>query len=622
MDQLRIASEGLTNEEANSLQQDHSRSAIAIDGLNFVWRNFRFIFGTSLLCALVAFLVVNTQPRYFVATNTVVLERKDSRPFESDEQLKSQDRDRSAAETEMDFITSRQVMGRVVDSLELTSNQDFNRSLKDPDSSGSYFGLLGRYAQIVWSYIQSPHGAPVAQKPLEDPEEVAAGIRDQAITMLISQTSVTRGGESLAVRISVVNTSAKLAAKLANTIAKQYVLASMDVKREYGIKAAQYLKERGSQPFLTALRNEEVKLQQNRAELSAQFGDNHPQIQAVDARIETVQSILAAEMGRITEDLNNEADRPSARVVSDAEVPVRPSYPRTNVIVPSAFLGSGILAIIGLLVAEGMRNTVRSSEQVVRMLRLPNLSYVPALRRRRSASRLEPLKEIIKYPQSEFSEAMRTLYLGCRMMNSVRPRQVVMVTSCMPGDGKTSVSIGLAATAAADDRKTALVDLDFHNFRIYDNIGMKSPEFTLKDFLVGKCSLDSIVRSSPDLPGLDIVGLDERPFGPSSLLTSDSLSHLVQELRKNYDFVVFDTPPILSVDDANWLAPLIDGVILTVAWGKTTEHELWESASSLRLNRAPLFGTVINRIDPHKQARFGLSGVSKFSRKAQATYRD
>jgi Mrp family chromosome partitioning ATPase/uncharacterized protein involved in exopolysaccharide biosynthesis len=623
MDQIRMVSEGLTSDEANSLHQEHSRSTIAIDGLNFIWRNIRFIVSTALACALLSYLVLSTLPRYYVATNTVVLERKDTRPFESDEQLKSQDRDRSAAETEMDFITSRQVMGRVVDKLELMKNASFSGEsrAKDKQSPG-FLALAGKYAASTYDYIASQINLGTSDESIEDTAEVDGQNRDRIISSLISQTSVTRGGESLAVRISVVNPNPRLAAKLANTVANEYVLASMDVKRKYSEQAAEYLKERGVQPFLTALRNEEVKLQQNRAELAAQFGANHPQIQAVDARIDTVRSIIIAEMGRITEDLNNEAERPSARIVSLAEVPTTPSYPRTNVIVSSVFLGSGILSIIGLLVVEGMRNTVRSAEQVIRMLRLPNLAYVPELRHRRFGPGLAALKETIKRPHSQYSESMRTLYLGCRMMNSVRPRQVIMVTSCMPGDGKSVISLGLAATAAADGRKTALVFMGPQDGQKPGNMDLPKPDFSPNQFFEGQCSVKSIVSSAPDLPDLNIIELEEKPFGPSSMLSSDSLSLLVQELRKEFDFIVFDTPPLLSVDDANWLAPLIDGVILTVAWGRTTENELWEAASSLRLNRSPLFGTVINRLEPRKQARFGLSGAVKYSKKATVFYRE
>lgn len=619
MEHVRINQSRLSASEFASLQREQSHAAGAIDGLNFVWRNLKLIIGIALASAVLAMLVTQYLPRYYVAVSTVVLERKENRPFESDAQLRSQDRDRSAAETEMDIITSRLVMGRVADSLELVKNPAFNKYLRDEQQgSANLVEAISENIMRMLSYVQLALGGEFEnedKKPQSVEEDVQ---RDEVISTLISHTTVSREGESLAVRISVANGNAKMAAKLADTVAKEYLVVSMETKRQFADKAMQFLKERGSQPFLTALRNEELKLQQSRAELAAQFGVNHPQIKAVDARIATVKRIIELELSGISEDLNNEAERPSARIVSSAEVPTQPAYPRTKVIVSVAFLGSALLSILGLLVLEGMRTAIRSGDQVMQLLSLPNLAYVPVFRSVRQAAKLNPLQEIIKHPQSGFSEAMRMLYLGCRLPNSDRVRQAVMVTSCLPGEGKTAISIGLAATAAADGLRTALVDLDLHNFRIYGNMGLQASEFTLEQFLVGECDLKSIVQTSPDLPLLSVVGLNQRPFGPSSLLNSERLAHLVKELRGNFDMIVFDTPPVLSVDDANWLAPMVDGAIVTIAWGKTTVNELWEAASSLRLNQAPVFGTVINRVDPRAHARFGLSGALKYDKRSRA----
>ncbi|MFN0192915.1 MAG: Wzz/FepE/Etk N-terminal domain-containing protein [Aestuariivirga sp.] len=620
MEQIRVSSSRLSAAELAALQREQMQSTGAIDGMGFIWRNLKLIIGIALACAVLALLVTRYLPKYYVAVSTVVLERKDSRPFESDAQLKSQDRDRSAAETEMDIIVSRLVMGRVADNLELIGNPSFNKYLRGGDEgSADVFGAVSENLLRVLSYLRVVTGGDAAKKVDEKQPIVGKDVqRDEVISRLISHAAVSREGESLAVHISVSDGNARMAAKLADTVASEYLVVSMEVKRQFANKAMQFLKERGSQPFLTALRNEEVKLQQSRSELTAQFGLNHPQIQAVDARIATVKQMIDSEISGIAEDLNNEAERPSARIVSSAEVPTEPAYPRTRVIVSAAFLGSALLSILALLVMEGMRTAIRSGDQVMRLLNLPNLAYVPMFRSVRQATKLNPLREIVKSPQSGFSEAMRMLYLGCRLPYSDKVRQAVMVTSCLPAEGKTAISIGLAATAAADGLRTALVDLDLHNYKIYGNMGLQPSEFTLEQFLVGECELDSIVQASPDLPLLKVIGLNQRPFGPSSLLNSERLAHLAKQLRANFDMIVFDTPPVLSVDDANWLAPMIDGVIMTVAWDKTTANELWEAASSLRLNQAPLFGTVINRVDPRAQSRFGLGGAAKYDKRSRA----
>jgi capsular exopolysaccharide synthesis family protein len=476
-------------------------------------------------------------------------------------------------------MTSRLVAGHVVDALDLVEDPAFNK----------YFGTM-----------EQSGGEAVANNDLQ---------RDEAISTLLSQLSVSRKGESLAISIRVANTSPKLAAKIADSVADTYVDVSMDFKRQFANKALQFLKERGSNPLLTALRNEDAKLQQTRAELAAKFGNNHPEIQAIEAKIEQVRVMISGEFTRMSEDLDNETERPSARVLSRAQIPTETTYPKSNMIILGTFAGSALLSIIMALVAEGLGTAIRSGEQTMQLLQIPNLAYVPIVRKSWIGPRLDPVQEILKQPQAGFAVSMRSLYLACRLPNSDRPHQVIMLTSCLPGEGKTKLSIGLVATAAADGRKTALVDLNGHNCKILKTLKLEAANRSLDSFLSGECGLSDIVCQSPDLQGLSVISSAQPPFDPSAFLSSDRLRQLVAVLRTEFDFIVIDSPPVLSVDDANWLAPLVDAAILVLTWGSTKESEVWDAASSLRLHQAPLIGTVINEVNPRLQSRFGLGKV-------------
>jgi capsular exopolysaccharide synthesis family protein len=563
--------------ELAPIRRNDSPSMGFIDAVMLLRRQQWLIGLVVVACTLLAILATYRLPKIYVADSTVVLERKDSRPFESDIQLKSQDRDKSGTETEMDIMVSRLVAGRVVDDLKLLENPDFNPNLNQASS------------------VANP---TLAENDVN---------RDHAITTLLSQVSVSRRSDSLAIVIRAESYEPQLAAKIADTIADTYVNVSMDFKRQFASKALKFLNERGSNPLLTAMRTEDAQLQQTRAELAAKFGDKHPEIQAIDAKIQKVRVIIAGEFDRMSQDMDNETERPSARVLSKAQIPNEPTYPKSNMIILGALAGSTLLSIILALIVEGLGTAIRSGEQTRQLLQIPNLAYVPTVVKAPKRLKLNPVQEIVAYPQAGFAVSMRSLYLACRLPKSDRSHQVVMLASCRLNEGKSRLSIGLAATAAADGKKTILVDLDWDDHKVLSTLKMESASRPIDDFLSGECGLADTICKSLDMPGLSVIASSQQPRDQAVHLSSDRLRHLVSALRKEYDFIVIDTAPVLSVDDANWMAPLVDATILVLAWGKTKESELWDAAAGLRLYQAPLIGTIINDVDPKLQARYGLA---------------
>jgi capsular exopolysaccharide synthesis family protein len=309
----------------------------------------------------------------------------------------------------------------------------------------------------------------------------------------------------------------------------------------------------------------------------------------------------------MSQDMDNETERPSARVLSKAQIPNEPTYPKSNMIILGAFAGSTLLSIILALVVEGLGTAIRSGDQTRQLLQIPNLAYVPIAVKSSKRLKLNPVQEIVAYPQAGFAVSMRSLYLACRLPKSDRSHQVVMLASCRLNEGKSRLSIGLAATAAADGKKTILVDLDWDDHKVLSTLKMESASRPIDDFLSGECGLADTICKSLDMPGLSVIASSQQPRDQAVHLSSDRLRHLVSALRKEYDFIVIDTAPVLSVDDANWMAPLVDATILVLAWGKTKESELWDAAAGLRLYQAPLIGTIINDVDPKLQARYGLA---------------
>ncbi|OAP39474.1 polysaccharide biosynthesis tyrosine autokinase [Sinorhizobium americanum] len=590
--------------------QRNGNSVGLLDAWALVKRRMRLLATVIVGCTLLSAVASFTLPKTYTASSEVVLERKDVRPFATDAALTTVDRDRSAAETEMDVLQSRQFAGRVVDRLKLINNPNFNpyaRQAKQPQNIGG--GLLA-YLQGIIGIEQSPY--PVRTLP-----DLKAQ-RDRAISTLLPQLNVSRTGESLAVRITVSNPSPRLAQEIANTIAKLYVESSLEFKQDERIADKQraintggavgFLRQSMTQPLLVTLRAEEARLLQSKAEIAAKFGKNHPQMIDADSQIAGVRSMIEEEVRRILLDLEAESLKPSARIVSAAELPNSPSFPKASIIVPATFAGSTLLAFLLALLFEATDTRIRSGQRTAELLRIPNLGYVPKIPKHFSSHGTKRSSCIPDWSNVTSAEAERSIYMASRFSEAKQLHRVVMVTSCRHNIANASTAWGIATAAAADGRPTAFVNLDFHQHSIpfLKSMG-RSPEL-LERYLNNEATLADVVQTIPTLPGLGYLDATLAMTEPFRLIDSDKLCELIQALRQSgYDFIVLHAPPVLSSGDATWLAPFVDGVILMVSWGETTEDQLLVAVSQLRMNHAPLIGTAINQVNPeiHRRHRYG-----------------
>ena len=204
-----------------------------------------------------------------------------------------------------------------------------------------------------------------------------------------------RNGESLAVRIDVWSQDPKVAETIANAIATMYVESSLEVKQDERVAdkqraittggAVSFLRQSITQPLLQTLRSEEARLEQERAELAANLGENHPKILNKDSQIATVRKMTSDEVRRILSDLEVESLKPSARIVSLAEVPNSPSFPVPGIMIPAAFAGSTLLAFLLALILDAADTRIRSGRQTLQLLQIPNLGYLPEMTRNKLA---------------------------------------------------------------------------------------------------------------------------------------------------------------------------------------------------------------------------------------------
>jgi succinoglycan biosynthesis transport protein ExoP len=302
------------------------------------------------------------------------------------------------------------------------------------------------------------------------------------------------------------------------------------------------------------------------------------------------------------------------RVVDPALIPSGPSRPnKTRNVLLSILVG--LIGGIGLaLLREYLDNTVKTPDDVETLARLPSLAVVPSLsnsngkRNGRFAKLLkapviagkEGRAELISHnmPQSQMSEAFRALRTSLLLSQADHPPQVILMTSALPREGKTTAAVNLAVTLAQLGDKTLLVDADLRKPGINRALSLVDGKHAgLSSYLAGVSSLDLITVPHPAITNLAAIPTGPIPPNPADLLSSRRLTELIAELRTRYKFVVIDSPPIMAATDAVILSVLVDGVLLVVRSGETPKEAFTRTRDLLAGVKCHMLGVVLNAVD-------------------------
>jgi capsular exopolysaccharide synthesis family protein len=322
--------------------------------------------------------------------------------------------------------------------------------------------------------------------------------------------------------------------------------------------------------------------------------------------------------------------------VSDyASLPTAPSAPKTNLIITLFAIIGVAFGLILALILEAFDTTLKSTEDVQTALDLPLLGAIPEFRdgfdlmapeSRPSLPTPPPPTDdsashdrdgddpapqtssppivSITAPQDVVSEALRTIRAGILLSSADHPPRVIMITSAMKGEGKTTVLYNLAATLAQASHRTLMIDGDLRERGLTK---LFCPHGTpggvgLSDYLTGHAELAQVVRSTP-VSGLDILPAGNRAPDPAELLSSASMRDLVSHLSEIYDFIVVDSPPIIPVADGLTLSRIVDSVVLVVRSKSTERVMAQESRRRLLRVNARILGVVLNDLDISEDER-------------------
>ncbi len=413
------------------------------------------------------------------------------------------------------------------------------------------------------------------------------------------------------------------------------------------------------------LRTQEAEVARREADLSTRYGRRHPQVINVRAELADIRRAIRSEVRRIIANLKNQYEvvqkrqqslkqsldtltgvatkndtarirlrelereaetnrvlyqsflsrfketreqttlgTANSRVITPAIMPNKASYPRHGLTLGLAlFFGLG-LGVMGALLLEHIENGFMTAEHVEAALGVPVLAVAPALQRAEydpSNGGTNIATYVSNKPLSRFSEAMRSIRVAVSLSDVDNPPKLLLVTSSVPGEGKSTIASSLAISASASGQRVLLIDGDLRHPSTSKEFGL-SGAIGLVDMLAGTAQSKDVLRAFGN--GLLAV----LPAGTSTknspdLLGSQKMLQLLRASVDAYDLVVIDSPPVTAVSDGLLVAAHVDKVVFVVEWENTPREVVQRAMTVLGENRDRLAGIVLNKAET-KRMRF------------------
>lgn len=268
----------------------------------------------------------------------------------------------------------------------------------------------------------------------------------------------------------------------------------------------------------------------------------------------------------------------------------------TSQVSPNVPLNLGVAFLIGLLVGvalalarEILDRTIRTADHVAELTESPVLASIGFDGDIKSAPLLTDLGGF-----AARTEAFRLLRTNLQFIDLDHQPRCIVITSAVPGEGKTMTSTNLAVALAQTGRNTLIIDADLRRPRVASTLGL-DPAIGLTTALVGKTEIHDAIQVH-EASGLHVLASGAKPPNPTEILQSKITQDLIKRLRSSYDMVIIDAPPLLPVADASVLAKLADGVIIVVRHGRTTKDQVNEAINRLGQVGGRLYGVVVNMV--------------------------
>jgi capsular exopolysaccharide synthesis family protein len=283
----------------------------------------------------------------------------------------------------------------------------------------------------------------------------------------------------------------------------------------------------------------------------------------------------------------------------------------------TALAFSLLAGIVIAFLMESLDTGLRSIAEIESITELPSLAIIPRARRS-SADQAATLTTaqrnvgVLTQPKSQFAESFRSLRTSLLLSTTGHPPKFIVLTSATPSEGKTTAATNLAAILAQRDTRVLLIDGDLRRPNIHHRFGLNG-KIGLTTVLTGATKLEETVQRVPEIPNLDILPSGPVPPFPTEMLSSGAMDAILRRCAEIYDYVVIDSPPILSVTDGVILARQADAVVLVVRHGKSSKHVVRRARDILLRSGAGITGIVLNAVDLNSPEYYGYYGYSGYS---------
>ena len=380
---------------------------------------------------------------------------------------------------------------------------------------------------------------------------------------------------------------------------------------------------------------------------SAQNSQAAIRLRELEREAAATQTLFESFLARFKETTQQESlQTADSRIVERAIRPRLPSEPNKKMIAILGFilsLGAGI-GVAYLL--ETLDNGFRTAEQVETALNVPVLATIPQLKpegvrerigsltgrfanliRSRSADgsgslRKSGSRQVLDHPLSEFTETIRSLRMGLRYADLDNPARIVMFTSALPSEGKSTIASNLALLAAITGEKVLLIDMDLRHPSLTE-IYAKDSEHGIIELVMGEARISDVMRTETDTKLRFIpASRSDLVNHTSELLGSDKVHDFLAQVRNVFDLIVIDSSPLLPVTDARALLGAVDAAVMVVCWERTSRDAVRACMRQTFGLEDKLVGAVLSQVDSKKSRYYDYYKIGYYAREYPYYYSD
>lgn len=323
-------------------------------------------------------------------------------------------------------------------------------------------------------------------------------------------------------------------------------------------------------------------------------------IQQMEREAEATGTLYETVLTRLKETtVQRGLQQADSRIISEA-IPGEKVAPRTTLIAALSLVLGGMIGMAMVLIRQFMHNGFRSADELESATGLPVLGQIPKMPFKAREGLIGYLHD---KPTSAAAEAVRNLRTSLLLSDIDNPPQVIMSTSSLPGEGKTTHSIALVQNLAGLNKKVLLIEGDIRR-RTLNEYFQDVPQGGIVTALSGEKPLHELVLHD-DWLGADVLMGEKSRVNAADLFSSDRFREFMDNVRHTYDFVIIDTPPVLVVPDARVIGQHVDAILFSVAWDRTHRAQVMAAMRELESAKLKITGVALAQIDPKGMRRYG-----------------